>query len=295
MDKRRREWLVGLSLIGVGLAGFYLWPVPKVPFRDLYSKVNPATAQSLAEFRRAYRLKRLRVGDEEWEYIVVGKGTETILFLHGMTGAYDIWWQQIEALKDRYRILSVTYPPARNLQEVQSGLTAIVGTSLGGYITQYLLVHPPVRIQRAVLSNTFPPNDLIAEKNRHLGALLPWLPEWLVMRFMRRNFEQVIYPTSGHDALTLAYLNEMGYGRMRKKHVIRRYQCVIEKFSPKSPAIPLLIIESENDPLVEASPRQQLKATYPSAKVYTFSDAGHFPYLNRPNDYTRVLEAFLKN
>ncbi len=93
MDKRRRKWLVGLSLIGVGLAGFYLWSVPKVPFRDLYSKVNPATAQSLAEFRRAHHLKRLRVGDEEWEYLVVGKGTETILFLHGMTGAYDIWWQ----------------------------------------------------------------------------------------------------------------------------------------------------------------------------------------------------------
>ncbi len=194
----------------------------------------------------------------------------------------------------------------RNLQEVQSGLTAIlkaeqvnacsvVGNSLGGYITQYLLVHPSVRIQRAVLSNTFPPNDLIAEKNRHLGALLPWLPEWLVMRFMRRNFEQVIYPTSGDDALTLAYLNEMGYGRMRKRHVLRRYQCVIEKFPPKSPAIPLLIIESENDPLVEASLRQQLKATYPSAKVHTFSDAGHFPYLNRPEEYTRVLEAFLKN
>ncbi len=294
---------MGLLVVGAGLAVFYLWPVPKVPFQELYAKVNPDSVQSLLAFRRAYPPKRLEIDGAVWDYVVVGNGTKTVLLIHGMTGAYDIWWQQIEALKPNYRIISVTYPPLPSLQEVQKGLSVIlktegveefhlVGTSLGGYIAQYLLVHPPGTIRSVVLCCTFPPNDLIARKNRRLGTLLPFLPEWLVMGFLRRNTEQVVYPASGRDELTLAFLNEMGYGRMRKAHVVQRYRCIIEKFSPATPAVPVLIIESDNDPLIEPSLRKQLKATYPNAEVYTFSGAGHFPYLNRPDEFTRVLKAF---
>jgi hypothetical protein len=74
----------------------------------------------------------------------MGRGKEIILFLHGMTGSYDIWWRQIDALKNDYRIVSVTYPPVKSLEEMGKGIGAIidlekvnqfnlVGTSLGGY------------------------------------------------------------------------------------------------------------------------------------------------------------------
>jgi len=301
--RSKLKWFVPLFIF-IGLAILYLWPIPVVLFDQLYAKVEPSIVDSLQSFRRANPPRQLQDDGAGWEYIAVGAGKETIVFLHGMTGAYDIWWQQINDLKGQYRIISVTYPPVKSLAELEKGVLAIlekegvkdfnaVGTSLGGYFVQYLIAKHPKRIHRAVLSNTFPPNDLIAEKNRTLGSLLPMLPEWIVMSVFRGNFEKTIYPTSGNDELTLAFLNEIGYGRMRKAHLIGRYYCVIEKFSTATPAIPMMIIESDNDPLVESTLREKLKADYPNTMVHTFSGKGHFPYLNRPQEYTRLLADFL--
>lgn len=297
------KWIVPLLII-LCLNVLYLLPVPGVPFNELYARVDPAIINSLQSFRQANPPQRLQVDGATWEYISIGQDQETVLFLHGMTGAYDIWWQQIEALKGQYRIISVTYPPLQSLGELETGVLAIlekegvrefnlVGTSLGGYFAQYLIARHPEKVQRAVLSNTFPPNDLIAEKNRTLGMILPYLPEWLVLSVFRSNFQQTIYPTSGNDELTLAFLNEIGYGRMSKAQLVGRYYCVIEKFTAPTSTMPVMIIESDNDPLVELTLREQLKVTYPNATVYTFAGAGHFPYLNRAQEYTRLLLDFL--
>ena len=97
-----------------------------MPFQQLYATVNERIVQSLQMFRQRYTLRSLNVDGVLWEYLLVGSGDETVLFLHGMVGAYDIWWQQIEALQDRYRVLSVTYPAAQNLEALCRGIMAIL-------------------------------------------------------------------------------------------------------------------------------------------------------------------------
>jgi pimeloyl-ACP methyl ester carboxylesterase len=283
--------------------------VPRVPFDDVYAKVDSARSQSLQSFRAAHPAQTLEVNGVDWEYVAFGEGDETILFLHGMTGAYDIWWNQMEALQNEYRVISVTYPAVASLAEMSDGVfaildvegvgqTNIVGTSLGGYLTQYIVANHSTRVLRAVFSNTFPPNDLIAEKNKSIGMALPFLPEWLVIDVLRGSFSASVYPASGNDELTLAFLNEISYGRMRKAQVVGRFHGVVEKFTApglEALNIPVLIIEADNDPLVELALRDQLKEIYPSAEVHTFSNVGHFPYLNRPEEYTELLSKFLGN
>jgi pimeloyl-ACP methyl ester carboxylesterase len=298
----RSAWALGVAVAVAALVFF--WPNPGVSFERRYEKVPDATAQSLQHFRRIHPPQTLMVDGLRWEYLVTGEGPETLVFLHGMAGAYDIWWQQIEVFADRYRIVSVTYPAAEGLAGLEKGLLAIlgkegvaefnvVGASLGGYFVQYLAGRHAGRVKRAVLSNTFPPNDRIARANRVPGALLPHLPEWLAMKVLRAKFDDAIYPASGRDELTLAYLNEIGYGRMSKAQLVSRYRSVIEKFSVGPAAVPTLIIESGNDPLVEPLLRRQLRERYPGAAVKTFDDAGHFPYLNRPQEYSAALADFL--
>ena len=173
----------------------------------------------------------------------------------------------------------------------------LVGTSLGGYFTQYLVTRHPNRILRAVFANTFPPNKIIAEKNRTIGMLLPYLPEWLVINVFRGSFKNSIYPASGNHELTLAFLNEIGSGRMTRAQVVGRYRCVVEPFvAPRVQelGIPIMIIESDNDPLVEPVLREALKTTYSGASVFTFHNAGHFPYLNHAAEYTDLLKKFFK-
>ena len=265
------------------------------------------TIDSLTSFRKEIQLKELLVDGAVWNYVAVGEGEEGILFLHGMAGAYDIWWQQILMLKDKYKIVSVSYPPLDSLAEMGHGLIKIleeekigkiniVGSSLGGYLTQYMVATYPDNIKKAVFANTFPPNDIIAEKNKGIGKALPFLPEWVVFRVLRQSTEKNIYPAAGHSELVRAYMLEQSYGMMSKAQFVARFHCVIDGFSPadnKSLGIPVLIIEADNDPLVEKPLREMLKQTYPDAEVKTLHAVGHFPYLNKPGLYTQILKEFL--
>jgi maspardin len=301
-------WII-LLIILLALVGVYFIQVRKVPFAQQYAKANPKTTQSLLSFRKTYPPKGIYVDGFKWDYLTLGRGKEIILFLHGMTGSYDIWWQQIDALKNDYRIVSVTYPPVNSLEEMGRGIGAImdqekveqfnlVGTSLGGYLAQYLVARYPNLIRHAVFANTFPPNKIIAEKNKTMGLTLPLLPEWLVINFFRRSFKNSIYPTSGEDEFTLAFLNELSSIHMNKSQMVGRFRCILEPFmapNVQSLGIPVLIIESDNDPLIEPALREALKTTYSEAGVYTFRNAGHFPYLNQAKEYTDVLKTFFKN
>lgn len=300
------KWMIPLVVVII-IAAIYLYPVPETSFEALAADVNPETAAALLDFREAHPPQQVDVDGVDWEYIAFGEGEETILFLHGMTGAADIWFQQMEALSDRFRVVSTTYPPVDSLEAMSQGVLAVldqegvssasvVGSSLGGYFAQYLVANYPEIIERAVFANTFPPNDLIAEKNKTLGALLPYLPEWLIMKVMSGSMLESVYPAAGvGDAeLVLAFGLEQTHGRMSKAQLIGRYRCVVEWFEAPNPDIPLLIIEADNDPLVEPALREQLKETYPAAQVQTLHNAGHFAYLNIPQEYTAILEAFFK-
>ncbi len=301
---RNLKWLIPVILLTLVIA-VYLWPVPHPAFEQVYANAPADKVASLQAFRAEYPVKSFNVNGVEWEYIAVGEGPQTIVFLHGMTGSYDIWWQQIEALKAEYRVIAVTYPAVDSLKALEKGLLSIldrqgvtqfsvVGTSLGGYFTQYLLAKYPDRIEKAVFANTFPPNDLIKQKNGTIGSLLPYLPEWLVMNVLRGSFTSSIYPASGSDEMTLAFLNEISYGRMSKAQVVGRYKCVVEKFDPPvNTTIPILIIQASNDPLVESALREQLIATYPQARINPV-DNGHFPYIGAPDFYNQQLRGFFE-
>jgi pimeloyl-ACP methyl ester carboxylesterase len=299
------KWIIPLFLVIV-IAGVYLYPVRGMVFEQNYAKVDPGVSASLLRFRAEHPAKSVKVNGVAWEYIAFGKGPETILFLHGMTGAYDIWWQQMEDLQYHYRVISVTYPAVDSLEKLSEGVLSImdtegvaraniVGTSLGGYLAQYLVAQHPDRVVRAVFSNTFPPNDIIAQKNKAIGTVLPYLPEWLVMHVLRDSIVKSVYPASGNNEMTLAFLTEVVTGRMSKGQVVGRYRCVVQPFSAPDLSVlkvPVLIIEADNDPLVEKALREQLKTTYPAAAVKTLS-SGHFPYLNRSTGFTDIIAAFI--
>jgi pimeloyl-ACP methyl ester carboxylesterase len=287
----------------------YTFPIPKASFRATYARVPEPAVTKLSTFRRENTSKRFKAGGVTWTYYDVGAENSTILFLHGMGGCGDIWFQQIEALKGRFRCIAVNYPPVPNLNLLRSGTIGIlkhekisrvslVGSSMGGYLAQFLMAADPDLIHKAIWGNTFPPNQLIAQQARRGETFLPWVPDWAIMAGMRQHTERVLYPASGNSELVKAYLYEQTCGYLRKHDFIARCACLRQAFVPPDPEalrIPVLIIETDNDPVVDEKLRAMLKTTYPSAVVKTFHQAGHFPYLNRPEEYTHALEVFLQD
>ncbi len=283
----------------------YLIPARRADFFSLYPRQDRA-AQSLKEFY-GRPTRTVTVNDVTWKYYVGGNGPRTILFLHGMGGAYDLWWQQVTAFEPDFRVITYTLPESiDNLEAVLQGILAIldkenvktfsaVGTSMGGYITQYLMKRIPERIEKAVLGNTFPPNDDIIKENRTRSTIVRLLPEIAIQWFGNRSLHEKLLPAAGGDSLLAAFLPSLPFS---KKGFLGRYAVTTDFFVINPCAypvrrIPKLIIESDNDPLVNEKLRNELKEYYPDAEVYTFHNAGHFPYINEADTYNEVLRRFL--
>ena len=293
-----------LIFITLGLIILYSIPLKVQSFKEIYPKKDDILS-SLMDFRKI-PLKNIQKDDVEWKYLRTGNGKKTILFLHGMSGTYDIWWQEINHFRNDYRIISLTYPAVNSLKKMGKAVieildkekvkeTIVVGSSLGGYFTQYLVSTYPKRIEKAVFGNTFPVNDLIKNENKSKEWLFRTAPEWLVMSVMRKGLHKDILPAANNSKVLEALMIEQFSGRMSKAQFIARYECVIDKFNKKeTPGIPKLIIESDNDPLVKPPLQKKLFDEYPEAKVVTFHHAGHFPYVNEPDKYNEALDVFFK-
>lgn len=291
-------------LVFIVVAAYFI-PAPKSDFFKLYSK-NDKPAQLLKEFN-AKPTKKITINGVIWEYYSGGKGDKTILFLHGMGGDYKLFWQQIAAFENDYKIISYTLPEKINsLENTANGILKIleaqnvnkfyaVGTSMGGYITQYLVKIIPSRVEKAVFGNTFPPNDLIAKENAGKSKLVPFLPELLISKLGEKELNAKIIPAAKNNQLLKAFLRSIPFS---KKQFINRYYIVIDWFSifPDNyeiKRIPKLIIESDNDPLIPAELRKEIKNLYKNAEVYTFHNEGHFPYISAIDEYNKVLKDFL--
>ena len=55
----------------------------------------------------------------------------------------------------------------------------------------------------------------------------------------------------------------------------------------------VLIIESDNDPLIGARARAELRARYPGAAVHRFAGAGHISAMVETDAYLAAVSAFL--
>ena len=295
-----KKLLLGLAIL---IAIVYLYPSQKYTFEQLYSQ-NDSVLTSLQNFRKE-GTSSIKVGDYDWKYYTTGSGDTTILFLHGMGGSYDIWWQQINYFKTRYKIVSLTYPPVSNLKDLSAGIiaildkekiskVAIVGSSLGGYLAQYLAVTYPERVSKAMLGNTFAPNTENKQKNESLVKAVKWFPEWFFAKSLRRKYDKEVTPASDNSPILYAFSNELIGKQLTRKVFIARYYCVVDTFTPTiSLNIPLQIVEADNDPLVSKNLRDQLKLTYAQAKIITLHNEGHFPYLANADSYNKVIEEFL--
>ncbi len=293
--------------MAAGLAAAYRLPPRRATMEELYADVEPAVVAGLRAFRTRVPVRRLTLHGQDWDHVVLGDGPGTVVFLHGMAGAYDIWWQQLEALAPTHRTISVTYPPVHRLSELAAGIlgildahgaatTAVVGSSLGGYLAQYLVQRHPRRIERAVFANTFPPNDHLRQAHRLRAAVGRWLPERVVAAAFRHNNTRTVLPASQHAPLVAAYLAEQAQLPGLRQRLLARYHTVVEPFpitDPSPDGIALQLVESDNDPLLSEGLRADLRATYGAAPVHTFHDGGHFPYLHRPAEYTEVLRGVL--
>ncbi|PHR21064.1 MAG: hypothetical protein COA37_14350 [Hoeflea sp.] len=252
-------------------------------------------------FAASHPEQRIDLNGREWGLVDAGTGP-VLLLIPGTLGRGDIFWQQITALKDRVRILAVTYPDTGGITDWSGDLitlmdrlgveqATVLGSSLGGYLAQYLAADAPSLVSRLIGANT-----LCSVKG--LDQRMPYALDLMnaPIADLRSGFGMGLSAwAAAHPdqadlvALLMAEVN----GRIPEAELRNRLNAT--KTASDLPVVSLhcdniITIEADDDPLIPPEMRAAVRARLDPGCAYRFLSGGHFPYVARPDAYTGLLE-----
>ncbi len=259
---------------------------------------NPLTRDRDA-FTARHRESRTDLNGRDWGVGETGTGP-VLLLLPGTLGRGDVFWQQIEALKDRLRLIWVSYPATGGIKDwaadvrvlmQRRGVTkaSVLGSSLGGYLAQFVAAKGGV--ERLIAANT-----LCSVKG--LDRRMPYALDLDAVPIgdLRAGFAQGLSAWAAghpeHGDLVALLMDEVN-GRIPEPELRARLRVL--KYAPEPPvqtlkSAQIVTVESDDDPLIPPEMRAAVRAHLTPSVTYRFAEAGHFPYVVRPGEYTALIE-----
>ena len=261
----------------------------------------------LETFRRRFRQRLVHVRGQNWHVIEAKARAKApvLVMLPGTLGTAEIFWNQIAALSGKARIVSVTYPPVANVLALADGLAAlfdklgitrasVIGSSLGGYLAQWFAARYPERIETLYIGNSLtdpktvnparmPPAALRkAPAAAHQAIVLGSVEAWPEPEPIFRRLKEILRE-SGRNLISAAALKA-------------RVLATATGAAVPPLALPqgqTVIIECADDPLIPRAAQKAMRRKYPRAKLYRLPRGGHYPYITRAADYTKILDRHL--
>jgi maspardin len=263
--------------------------------------------------------KKLVIRGVEWEYETAGRGGKTLLLFHGAVGGAETMRGLAAAFADEYRTITPTVADVSTLSEVCDAASAILdrehvgravvfGGSFGGLVAQAFFHRRREQTEDLVLLSTGAPSPKYGSRSGLSTKLLRLLPFPLTRGLMRMEIEKHLdAPVPAEHAARVAEfrqrLGEYFERRLTKRTLISRVALGAEFNLRESYAAEdhagwpgrVLIVESNDDPMIPPEERRRLRETYPRALVCTFAGAGHMIPLLRLEELVGVVKAFLKD
>lgn len=249
---------------------------------------------------------RIELNGRNWGYWDIGPDTApALLLIPGTLGRGDIFWNQITALSDRVRVIAVSYPDnggiadwaldmVRLLDHLGLATASVLGSSLGGYLAQFIAGTYPNRVTRLLAANTLHSVTEVAQNPPYSSDLMNAPIADLRAGFGRGlGGWKAAHPEQA-DLVDLL-LAESG-GRILESEMRARLNAL--KIGPELPVVTLaardiVTIEADDDPLIPAEMRSAVRARLTPSVAYRFLHGGHFPYVARAAEYTALLEQVL--
>jgi maspardin len=262
--------------------------------------------------------KSLNVRGVEWRYETGGRGEQTLLLFHGAVGGAETMRWLAESFADEYRTIAPTVADVCTLAEVCDAASAILdrehvaravvfGGSFGGLVAQAFRKRRPRQAEHLVLLSTALPDRAAAareEKSLRLLRLLPFrLSRALLKQEMSRNLGAPAPPEVAERVAEFRRRLEAYFERDLTKATLLSRVALSADFNRNEEYRPedldgwpgrVLIVESDDDPVVSADDRRRLRLAYPRALTCTFAGAGHLIPLLRLEELVGVVKAFLK-
>jgi len=257
------------------------------------------------------------------------KPGQPVVFIHGLSGSWPNWLEQLPLLAERHRVLTLDLPgfghspmPAgeisiagygrlldRLLQERDIDAAAVVGNSMGGFIGAELAAAFPERVERLVLISAAgistygdPRVARSAPALRRLERILAAGAAWTASksdtvsrraRLREATLNLVVrHPSRLPAALAAEQLRGAGTaGFLPALLAILDYD--LRERLTDIPC-PTLIVWGDRDRLISVRDADVFADLIPNSRKVIFEDTGHMAMLERPAAFNALLEDFLQ-
>jgi len=257
-------------------------------------------------------------------YVDIGSGDQTVVFIHGLGGSWQNWLENIPAVAERRRVIALDLPGFgrsamprapisitafatavdRLCAHLGLGPTAVVGNSMGGFTTAELAIRHPERVERAVLVDAAGITSLTLSQNRaserftrSVVTATRGTPEGARRMLSRPGYTTMAfgliarYPSRLARDLLCEQLGSVGSpGFMPAFAALSTYD-----ITPRlgEIACPTLIVQGTEDILVPVGDAYEFARHIPHAATLILEDTGHVPMFERPLTFNRALLEFL--
>ncbi|MCU1430678.1 MAG: alpha/beta hydrolase [Actinomycetia bacterium] len=260
-----------------------------------------------------WRTATVASGGEDIYYEVVETEAPqtTVLLTHGAGGSHAIWYQQVVALANMYRVItwdtrgfgnstfrSGTHGAVASASDMSAVLDAtgterahLVGQSMGGWwVTTFALAHPE-RVRSLVLTNTV--------AGLWTDALDAHFRQYVASAAADANAHPGAHPAigEGHTAENLAHA--FLYQQLNTFHsppMADVFPALVKTRHAhndvRALGIPMLVVTGTEDPIFPAD-LIAASAALLGARCVEIKGAGHSPYWEQPEAFNAALLAFL--
>jgi pimeloyl-ACP methyl ester carboxylesterase len=257
-------------------------------------------------------------------YVEIGEG-RPILFVHGLSGCWQNWLENLPHFGRSYRAIALDLPgfgdspmpswridvPAygRLLHDFCEKLridrcAALVGNSMGGFVATEAVIDQPRRFERLVLVSAA--GITAARARREPAAVAARLAPMIGPVLARFNRSAMVRPRARYMAFrgTFRYPNRLhpqllweqvepamrspGFGDALRALVGYDTRERLEEIE-----IPTLVLWGFDDRIVPVQSALSYRRRIATSRLEIFERTGHLPQLERPGRFNRLLEEFL--
>jgi pimeloyl-ACP methyl ester carboxylesterase len=270
-------------------------------------------------------LRRAEIHGSMVNYVDIGEGEGApVVFVHGLGGQWQNWLENIPRVAQERRVIAPDLPGfgrspvpreeisisnyARTVealcQRLGLGRAAIVGNSMGGFVSSEVVIRYPERAERLVLVSAAG----ISSANVHRAPVLlvGRVSAAIVAYTAARQRQMARRPVTRHMELSLVARHPSrlapdlawealikGAGKPAFQDALRAN--LVYDFRDRLPEIrcPTLIVWGENDSVISVRDAAEFERLIPDSRKLLMKDTGHVPMLERPAAFNDALMEFL--
>ena len=263
------------------------------------------------------------VGDITLHYEESGRGAP-VLLIPGMAARGRTWWlHQVPALVSAgYRAITLdnrgvgrSSPAAPGLtvgdlvadtvaviERVAGGPCRLIGTSMGAYVVQELLLARPELVSQAVLAASRARPDamslaLAAADRAMAGAKVVLPPEYDAVNRALQNLSPSTLenPESAQDWLDIMEMYPTDWADPAQRAHLDVVVDTDRRPQYRGIRVPTLVLAFADDLISPAARGRELADTIPEARYVRIPDAGHYGYLEQPAAVNDAILGFFAN